>query len=137
MLIQISIFLSETFLLTRSLMQLNLGSSLLHFFNFYAHFLAKNSAFPLTSRAQPDWSAKFSFFEKFLPIIFFVEFFVNICIQLLAPFKAYRSNFNFEIRCSRPLKGSNLQTILYIFIKLFQQYFLSNVIFEIYIILYA
>ena len=34
---------------------------------------------------------------------FFTIFFFNICVQLLAPFKAYRSNFDFEIRYSRPL----------------------------------
>ena len=34
---------------------------------------------------------------------FFFKFFFDICVQLLAPFKAYRLGFDFEIRYSRPL----------------------------------
>ena len=45
---------------------------------------------------------KINVFEKFSAKKFFSNFF-DICIQLLAPFKAYRSDFDFEIRYSRPL----------------------------------
>ena len=66
----------------------------------------------LRCKIPVDRSAKFSFFEQFSVKKNFFEFFFDICIQLLAPCKDYRSDFNFEIRYSRPLRGL-IQYILY------------------------
>ena len=49
--------------------------------------------------------AKFLFLENFTATKIF-KFFFDFCVQFLAIFMAYRSEFDFEIHYSRPLKRS-------------------------------